>query len=75
MITAQRNNIVGTTFRTFFFLQKNKTLTANQNPFCFKKHKHSKWQSTKLKHVLIINRMLPCIGVDANVVIVLSFLV
>ncbi len=27
-----------------------KTMTANQNPFCYKEFKHSKWQMTKLQH-------------------------
>jgi len=40
-------------------------LTANQNPSCFKELNHLKWQTRKLQHMLVIDRMISSAGVDA----------
>ncbi len=47
-----------------------KTLPANQNPLHLKELKHLKLQIKNLQCALIINRMLSCVGVNANTVIV-----
>ncbi len=64
-------------FQNIFFLADEwKSLIANQNPSCFKELDHLKWQTPKLQCTLIINKLLSCIGVDANAVIfVVNFIV
>jgi len=53
----------------FYFprLMNDKTLSANQNPSSFKEPEHLKQQMIKLFIMLIINRTILFIGVDANV--------
>ncbi len=55
MITTQRN-ITGITLWTIF--------PANKNPPDFNELEHFKQQTTKLQYMLIINRMLSCVGVS-----------
>jgi len=45
-------------------------IDSHQNPSCFIELEHLKWQTTKLQHMLMINRMILC----ADVVIVIDFL-
>lgn len=45
------------------------------NPSGFKILEHLKWQRGKLQHTLIINRMVLCVCVDANVVIVIDIFI
>ncbi len=58
MITAQKNDNCGSNLQI-------------QNPSCFKVCKHIKQQTTKLQLVLIRNSTLPCVDVEANIVIVI----
>ncbi len=61
---TQRNNADG-----FFQMMNDGNLPANQNPSCFKELEYLKWQMIKLYGVLIINRTLLFVDVDANIVI------
>lgn len=49
----------------------NKNIDSNQNPSCLKEFEYLKWQKIELQCVLIINRSLSCIVVDANIVIII----
>ncbi len=53
-----------------------KILTANHNQnrpirvtACFKEHEYLKQQMTELQHVLVINKMLLCVGVDVAIIL------
>lgn len=56
-----------------------KTLIAHQNPFFFKELKYLKTKkqtkAKKLQPVLIINRMISCIDVGANLIIIICILI